>query len=70
LILFRQLTAERPDTMVAVICGAIYRADQILQHRTDDFKKQLQKGQHPGPELLRTDSSVEIIYENVKYSFT
>jgi len=56
--------------MVAVICGAIYRADQILQHRTDDFKKQLQKGQHPGPELLRTDSSVEIIYENVKYSFT
>ena len=69
-LISEKLTAERPDTFVAVICGAVYRADQILQQRTDDFNRMVQKGQNPGTELLRTDSSVEIIYEGVKYSFT
>ena len=69
-LISEKLTAERPDTFVAVICGAVHRADQILQQRTDDFCRMVQKGQNPGTDLLRTDSSVEIIYESVKYSFS
>lgn len=65
-----KLTAERPDPVVAVVCGALYRADQMSQQRLDEFKRMLSKGQSPSHELLRTDFTVEIIYENVKYSFT
>jgi len=69
-IMMIQLTAERPDTMVAVVCGAVYKADQIHHQRLADFKNTVQKGQPPGPEQLKTDVSIDIIYENVKYNFT
>jgi len=38
-----QLTAERPDTFVAVICGALYRADQLCQQRLDEYKRMISK---------------------------
>jgi hypothetical protein len=97
------VTAERPDTSIAVICGALYRADQLCQERLDEYKRMIAKydvvllwacrgvhiltgagrvcvcggergpphrGQSPSNDLLRTDSSVDIIYDGVKYSFT
>lgn len=64
------MTAERPDQFVAVICGALYKAHQSHQQRHEEYKKLLQKGQNPSADLLKTDTSAEIIYENVKYSFT
>ena len=39
----RQVTAERPDTVIAVICGALYRADQLCKLRLDEYKRMVAK---------------------------
>ena len=38
-----QVTAERPDTSIAVICGALYRADQLCQERLEEYKRMVAK---------------------------
>ncbi|GAV27655.1 acetyl-CoA carboxylase [Pichia membranifaciens] len=69
-LISKKLTAERPDSNLAVICGAVTKA--YLQ--ADECKKEyicsLEKGQVPSKELLKTIFTVEFIYEGYKYKFT
>lgn len=64
-----KLTAERPDRFIAVVCGAVYRTEVMYRQRVDEYKRLLQKGQNPSADLLRTDYAVDILHDNVKYSF-
>lgn len=59
--------AERPDTIVAVICGALHIADNDITKRTGEFKHSLSRGQVLPTDLLMQSSDVEFIYDDVKY---
>ncbi|KAH9821615.1 acetyl-CoA carboxylase [Melampsora americana] len=61
------MTAERPDSTLAVICGAVTKAHLQAVAASEEYKRILEKGQVPDKNLLKTAFSLEFIYENVKY---
>ncbi|WAR64248.1 hypothetical protein PtB15_16B408 [Puccinia triticina] len=48
------MTAERPDNTLAVICGAVTKAHLQTVAASDEYKRILDKGQVPDKNLLRT----------------
>lgn len=60
---------ERPDNMLAVLCGALYKAHDIASASASEYLKQLARGQTPSSDLLSTKIPIELIYLNTKYHF-
>jgi acetyl-CoA carboxylase/biotin carboxylase 1 len=60
----------KPDNMLVVLCGALYRAHDITEKRTHEYILQLGRGQVPHNEMLSTKIPVELIYLNTKYRLT
>lgn len=58
---------EKPNTMLALICGAINVADQIIQTNFQSFKNSLERGQTQPATFLKNFVNVELIYDDVKY---
>lgn len=69
-LISKRLTAERPDPMIAVVCGAVTKAHLASEECMGEYKKGLDKGQVPSKEILKTVFPVEFIYEGSKYKFT
>ncbi len=69
-LISKKLTAERPDPVVAVVCGAATKAHICLEEDKVEYVRSLEKGQVPNRNLLRTIYPVEFIYENHRYKFT
>lgn len=65
-----KLTAERPDSTLAVLCGAVAKAHLSSDACWSEYRRILDKGQVPGKDVLKTIFSIDFIYENVRYSFT
>ena len=63
------VTARRPPTELAVLCGAAVKAHALAKESRDEFKRILHRGQVPPRNTVRTKFSVEFIYDNVKYQF-
>ncbi|KAF7731439.1 acetyl-coenzyme-A carboxylase [Apophysomyces ossiformis] len=70
MLISKKLTAERPDSMLAVFCGAVIKAHSAAEECWQQYKQSLEKGQIPGKDSLRTVFTVDFIYENVRYNFT
>lgn len=69
-LISKKLTAERPDPMVAVICGAVTRAHIASDICTTEYRTSLEKGQVPSKDVLKTVFPVDFIYEGFRYKFT
>ena len=69
-LISKRLTAERPDTMLAVVCGAVTRAHIASEACIEEFRKALEKGQVPAKDTLKTVFPVDFIYEGTRYKFT
>jgi acetyl-CoA carboxylase / biotin carboxylase 1 len=65
-----KLTAERPDPMLAVICGAITKAHIASEECIAEYRAGLLRGQAPSKEILKTVFGVDFIYERSRYKFT
>ncbi|KWU41533.1 hypothetical protein RHOSPDRAFT_36903 [Rhodotorula sp. JG-1b] len=65
-----RLTAERPDTTLAIICGAATKAHLATEANIAEYKRILDKGQSPPKELLATVVPLEFVLEDVKYRAT
>ncbi|ADV22983.1 Acetyl-CoA carboxylase, putative [Cryptococcus gattii WM276] len=63
------MTSERPDPVVAVVCGAVVKAYIAYEASLAKYKSVLDKGQVPSKDSLQTFFKSEFIYENVRYSF-
>ncbi len=63
------MTSERPDTELAVICGAVVKAHVAYETALATYKAVLEKGQVPARESLQTFFKTEFIYDDVRYSF-
>ncbi|XP_076855025.1 acetyl-CoA carboxylase isoform X2 [Brachyhypopomus gauderio] len=67
LLIAEKVQAERPDTMLGVVCGALHVADASFRKSMSNFLHSLERGQVlPAASLLNT-VEVDLIYEGVKY---
>ncbi|KAK4995616.1 acetyl-coenzyme-A carboxylase, partial [Elasticomyces elasticus] len=69
-LISKKLTAERPDPMIAVICGAVTKAHVASDACMTQYRTGLEKGQVPAKDILKTVFPVDFIYENKRYKFT
>ena len=51
------MKAERPDPMLAVVCGAVARANTDAISMLSEHAAALHRGQVPGEDLLRVHSA-------------
>ncbi|KAF2663295.1 putative acetyl-CoA carboxylase [Microthyrium microscopicum] len=68
-LISKKLTAERPDPMVAVICGAVTKAYIASDISTTEYRTSIEKGQVPSADILRTSFNVNFIYDGHRYKF-
>ena len=69
-LISNKLTAERPDPILAVICGAVTTAHIASEACISEFRKGLDKGQAPSKDVLKTVFPIDFIYEGYRYKFT
>ena len=69
-LISNKLTAERPDTMLAVVCGAVTKAHVASEACIAEYRKGIEKGQVPAKDVLKTVFPIDFIYEGVRYKFT
>ena len=69
-LITNKLTAERPDPILAVVCGAVTKAHVASEGCINEYKKGLEKGQVPAKDVLKTVFPVDFIYEGTRYKFT
>ncbi|KAK2837305.1 hypothetical protein Q5P01_014517 [Channa striata] len=66
-LIAEKVQAERPDTMLGIVCGALHVADASFRKSMSDYLHSLERGQVlPAASLLNT-VNVDLIYEGVKY---
>ncbi|KAI8984589.1 acetyl-CoA carboxylase [Mycotypha africana] len=70
MLISKKLTAERPDTNLAIFCGAVTKAHRLSIESWNDVKQYLERGQVPSKDALKTVFTIDFIYENVRYNFT
>ncbi|THZ98158.1 acetyl-CoA carboxylase acc1 [Aureobasidium pullulans] len=69
-LISKKLTAERPDPILAVICGAVTKAHIASDICTTEYRVSLEKGQVPSKDVLKTVFPIDFIYEGSRYKFT
>ncbi|KAK3322810.1 acetyl-CoA carboxylase [Apodospora peruviana] len=69
-LISKKLTAERPDPMLAVVCGAVTKAHIASESCMAEYRSGLEKGQVPSKDILKTVFPVDFIYEGYRYKFT
>lgn len=69
-LISNKLTAERPDPMLAVICGAVTKAHIACEGCIAEYRQSIEKGQVPSKDVLKTVFPVDFIYEGIRYKFT
>lgn len=60
---------EDQGNWVVVVCGALFKAHTLAHERTKLFITFLERGQVPARDLLRVEDTVELIHQNIKYTF-
>ncbi|NWW14247.1 ACAC carboxylase, partial [Oreocharis arfaki] len=66
-LIAEKVQAERPDTMLGVVCGALHVADVGLRNSISNFLHSLERGQVLPAHTLLNTVDVELIYEGRKY---
>ncbi|OXB62162.1 hypothetical protein ASZ78_015344 [Callipepla squamata] len=66
-LIAEKVQAEKPDTMLGVVCGALNVADAAFRTCMTDFLHSLERGQVLPAASLLNIIDVELIYEGVKY---
>ncbi|XP_072289677.1 acetyl-CoA carboxylase isoform X3 [Eucyclogobius newberryi] len=66
-LIAEKVQAERPDTILGIICGALHVADASFRKSMSDFLHSLERGQVLPAASLLNSVNVDLIYEGVKY---
>ncbi len=69
-LISNKLTAERPDPTVAIICGAVTKAEAAYEEQIKQYTTSLERGQVTSHDVVNTSFPVEFIYEGKRYEFT
>jgi len=66
-LIAEKMKAESPDTIPAVICGALHVADDIINSNFINYQSALERGQVPKGESLSNIETVELIHDEDKF---
>ncbi|XP_072244094.1 acetyl-CoA carboxylase isoform X2 [Leuresthes tenuis] len=66
-LIAEKVQAERPDTMLGIVCGALHVADASFRKSMSDYLHSLERGQVLPAASLLNCVSVDLIYEGVKF---
>uniref|UniRef100_A0A6Q2Z1R9 acetyl-CoA carboxylase n=1 Tax=Esox lucius TaxID=8010 RepID=A0A6Q2Z1R9_ESOLU len=66
-LISEKMQAERPDTMLGIVSGALHVADVNLRNSVSNFLHSLERGQVLPAHTLLNTVDVELIYEGTKY---
>ncbi|XP_068461041.1 acetyl-CoA carboxylase isoform X2 [Clinocottus analis] len=66
-LIAEKVQAERPDTMLGIVCGALHVADASFQKSMSDFLHSLERGQVLPAASLLNSVNVDLIYAGVKF---
>ncbi|XP_041792792.1 acetyl-CoA carboxylase isoform X1 [Chelmon rostratus] len=66
-LIAEKVQAERPDTMLGIVCGALHVADASFRKSMSDYLHSLERGQVLPAASLLNSVNVDLIYEGVKY---
>ncbi|XP_074869913.1 acetyl-CoA carboxylase 1 [Carettochelys insculpta] len=66
-LIAEKVQAEKPDTMLGVVCGALHVADVSLRNSVSNFLHSLERGQVLPAHTLLNTVDVELIYDGRKY---
>ncbi|XP_078787302.1 acetyl-CoA carboxylase 1 isoform X4 [Oryzias latipes] len=69
-LISEKMQAERPDTMLGIVSGALHVADVSLRNSVSNFLHSLERGQVLPAHTLLNTVDVELIYEGTKYVLT
>ncbi|KAI6709925.1 acetyl-CoA/biotin carboxylase [Diplocarpon mali] len=69
-LISKKLTVERPDPMLAVVCGAVCKAHIASEACISEYRTGLEKGQVPAKDVLKTVFPIDFIYDGHRYKFT
>uniref|UniRef100_A0A8C4HHW9 acetyl-CoA carboxylase n=1 Tax=Dicentrarchus labrax TaxID=13489 RepID=A0A8C4HHW9_DICLA len=69
-LISEKMQAERPDTMLGIVSGALHVADVNLRNSVSNFLHSLERGQVLPAHTLLNTVDVELIYEGNKYVLT
>uniref|UniRef100_A0A3Q3IDI1 acetyl-CoA carboxylase n=1 Tax=Monopterus albus TaxID=43700 RepID=A0A3Q3IDI1_MONAL len=69
-LISEKMQAERPDTMLGIVSGALHVADVNLRNSVSNFLHSLERGQVLPAHTLLNTVDVELIYEGIKYVVT
>lgn len=69
-LISQKLTVERPNPILAVVCGAVVKAHTASEARLAEYKFGLERGQVPSKDVLKTVFQIDFIYEKTRYKFT
>ncbi|KAM3938081.1 acetyl-CoA carboxylase 2 isoform 2-T2 [Leptodactylus fuscus] len=67
-LIAEKVRAEKPDTMLGVVCGALNVADALFQTCMNEFLHSLERGQVLPAATLLNIVDVQLISESVKYT--
>ncbi|XP_075727087.1 acetyl-CoA carboxylase isoform X4 [Rhipicephalus microplus] len=67
-LIAERVQAEKPDTMLSVICGALHVAYRTIRENFRNFQTCLEKGQILPATTLTNTLTVDLIHESVKYT--
>ncbi|XP_076256364.1 acetyl-CoA carboxylase isoform X2 [Rhynchophorus ferrugineus] len=67
ILISEKVQAEKPDVMLAVVCGALHIADKTIESAFQDFINSLEKGQVQASNTLTNVVDVELINNGNKY---
>jgi acetyl-CoA carboxylase/biotin carboxylase 1 len=66
-LIAKKETAEKPNTMLSLVCGALCVADGIITSNFETFKASLERGQTQPATILKNTVRVDLIAEGMKY---
>ncbi|KAI9735343.1 MAG: acetyl-coenzyme-A carboxylase [Claussenomyces sp. TS43310] len=69
-LISNKLTVERPDPMLAIVCGAVCKAHIASEACLAEYRTSLEKGQVPAKDILKTVFPIDFIYDGHRYKFT
>lgn len=67
ILISEKVQAEKPDVMLAVVCGALHIADKTIETAFQEFISSLEKGQIQASNTLTNVVDVELINNGNKY---
>lgn len=64
-----KIEVQKPELLVVVICAAVTKALTVFEENASEYRKVLEKGRIPDRSLLKTTTTVEFVYEDLKFRF-